>query len=255
VEYYRLTAADWPRFRAAVRDALSDGPLTIEELGAALTRKAAYRHLEPVFAEGAYTLIKPLTWQGDMGFGPPRDGRHTFRRLDDNPRWRAWELDEAGPHAITSYLRGYGPATAEHVHRWFGKGLSAGRKRLNGWLSELRDRLVAVDVDGTTAYVVSEDADDLARAAVSHAVRLLPGHDQWVMGPSTKDEQVTPPSWRQAMTRKANPVLAGGVVCGTWAVRGDELTVSGQVPRAGLEGEASRLAAILDRPLRLSTTS
>ena len=33
VEYYRLTASDWPDFRAAVRAALSDGPLTVVELG------------------------------------------------------------------------------------------------------------------------------------------------------------------------------------------------------------------------------
>jgi hypothetical protein len=74
VEYYRLAPSDWPDFRAAVRDALSDGPLTIAELGDVLTRRRAYRHLKPVFDEGAGTLIKPLTWQGDMSFGPPRDG-------------------------------------------------------------------------------------------------------------------------------------------------------------------------------------
>ena len=101
VEYYRLTPSDWPDFRAAVRAALSDGPLTVVELGQALTRHRAYRHLKPVFDEGAGTLIKPLTWQGDMSFGPPRDGRHTFQRLDSNPRWRGIpDLDDAGPRAI-----------------------------------------------------------------------------------------------------------------------------------------------------------
>jgi hypothetical protein len=84
VEHYRLTPSDWPDFRAAVRAALSDGPLTVVELGLALTRHRAYRHLRPVFDKGAGTLIKPLTWQGDMSLGPPRDGRHTFQRLDSN---------------------------------------------------------------------------------------------------------------------------------------------------------------------------
>ena len=37
VDYYRLSPADWPDFRAAVRDALQAGPLTIPELGEALT--------------------------------------------------------------------------------------------------------------------------------------------------------------------------------------------------------------------------
>ena len=227
VEYYRLTPSDWPDFRAAVREALSDGPLTIPELGDVLTRHRAYRHLKPVFDEGAGTLVKPLTWQGDMSFGPPRDGQHTFQRLDLNPRWTGVpDLDDAGPRAITAYLRTYGPATFDHIHYWLGNGLSAGRKRLNSWLSGLRDQLVAVDVEGTTAYVVREDVDSLVAARPSSAVRFLPGHDQWVMGPGTKDVHVTPQSRRDLVTRKANPVIVGGVVCGTWARKGDELTVS-----------------------------
>ena len=132
VEYYRLGPADWPDFRAAVRDALRDGPLTVAELGEALAKHRAYRHLKPVFDEGAGTLIKPLTWQGDMSFGPPRDGQHTFQRLDANPRWKGIpDLEDAGPRAITAYLRTYGPATLDHIHYWLGDGLSAGRKRLD----------------------------------------------------------------------------------------------------------------------------
>jgi hypothetical protein len=147
VAYYRLAPSDWPEFRAAVRDALTDGPLTVGELGAVLTQRPAYRHLKPVFDEGAGTLLKPLCWQGDMSFGPPRDGRHTFQRLDSNPRWQGLpDLDVAGPRAIMAYLRAYGPATPDHVHYWLGSGLSAGRRRLDSWMSGLGDRLVAVDV-------------------------------------------------------------------------------------------------------------
>jgi hypothetical protein len=222
VEYYRLRPADWPDFRAAVRDALQDGPLTIRELGEAVARHRAYRQLKPVFDDGAGTLIKPLTWQGDMSLGPPRDGQRTFQRLDTNPKWNGIpDLEEAGPRAITAYLRTYGPATFDHVHHWLGDNLSAGRSRLDRWLSTMSDRLVAVDVDGTTAYVMAEDVESLSVARASNAVRFLPGHDQWVMGPGTKDPHVTPPARREAMTRKANPVIAGGVVRGTWAVNKD----------------------------------
>ena len=56
------------------------------------------------------------------------------------------------------------------------------------------------------------------------------------------------------MTRKANPVIAGGVVSGTWTRKGDELAVTwlDDRPRPGkaIERETVRLAAVLDRDLR-----
>ena len=256
VEYYQLGPADWPDFRAHVREALQGGPLTIRELGEALTRRPAYRHLKAVFDEGAGTLIKPLTWQGDMSFAPSRDGQRTFQRLEDNPRWKGIpDLDDAGPRAVTMYLRAYGPATFDHIHHWLGDGLSAGRRRLDRWFSGLGDRLVAVDVEGTPAYVVAEDVESLAAARPSDAVRFLPGHDQWVMGPGTKDTHVTPSTQRQAMTRKANPITVGGVVRGTWAINGGQLSLvwldqTRQPSRNAIKEEVSRLAGILGRDLQ-----
>lgn len=259
VEYYRLTPEEWPDFRAAVRDALTDGPLTIAELGEALTARPAYRHLEPVFEEGAGTLIKPLTWQGDMGFGPPRDGQHTFQRLDGNPRWAGIpDLDVAGPRAVVAYFRSYGPATPDHLHYWLGNGLSVGRRRIDHWLSELDDQLVAVDVESTRAYVVREDVDSLVASQPSEEVRFLPGHDQWVMGPGTKEEHVTPRPLRDLITRKANPVVVGGVVRGTWARKGDDLTVTWlderRPPVQAVEEETTRLGHVLDRELTCRLT-
>jgi hypothetical protein len=191
-----------------------------------------------------------------MSFAPSRDGQRTFQSLDDNPRWKGIpDLEDAGPRAIMMYFRTYGPATSDHIHHWLGSGLSAGRKRLDRWLSELGDRLVAVDVDGCPAYVASEDVESLTTAHPSDVVRFLPGHDQWVMGPGTKDSHVTPSTQRQAVTRKANPVIVGGVVRGTWATKGDQLTVTWldstqrPPPWKAFEAETGRVAGILDRDL------
>lgn len=259
VEHYRLAPSDWPDFRAAVREALGDGSLTVVELGRAVTRHRAYRHLRPVFDAGAVTLIKALTWQGDVSFGPRRDGVQTLQRLDRNPKWRPIpDLDEAGRRAVAAYFGAYGPATLDHLHYWLGEGLSAGRKRLAGWFSELGDRLAAVDVDGTRAYVVRNDLGALVATVPSDAVRLLPGHDQWVIGPGTRDVHITPTALRDLMTRKANPVVVGGVVCGTWTREGDEVAVrwldDRRRPDEAIGREAGRLAGILGRDLRLVFT-
>lgn len=103
-----------------------------------------------------------------------------------------------------------------------------------------------------------EDVDSLSAARPSNAVRFLPGHDQWVMGPGTKDVHITPQSGRDLITRKANPVIVGGAVCGTWARKGDQLTVNWiddrRRPGDAIEQEAARLAGILGRDLHLSLT-
>ena len=259
VDHYGLTAEAWPDFRAVVRDALGDASLTVAELGEAVTAQSAYRHLRPVFEAGAVTLIKPLTWQGDASLGPRREGHLTLRRLDSNPHWRGVpDLDEAGPRAVTAYFRTYGPATLDHLHYWLGEGLSAGRKRINGWFAGLQDRLAAVHVEGTVAYTASEDVEALQSAVPSDEVRLLPGHDQWVIGPGTGDSHVTPAALRDAMTRKANPVIHGGVVRGTWVRRDHELTVTwraGQpTPDAAIEREVSRVSEMVGQDLQLRLT-
>ena len=56
------------------------------------------------------------------------------------------------------------------------------------------------------------------------------------------------------MTRKANPLVVGGVVRGTWTRKGDELAVSWlderRRPDEAIEQEAARLAGILGRSSR-----
>lgn len=254
--FYGLAPADWPPLREAVREALADGPLTRDELCAAVTARPEFRQLEVALADRADTLLKPLAWKGEMSFGPPRDGQATFQRLDHNPQWAGVpDLDEAGMRAVEAYFRAYGPATADHVHYWLGEGLGAGRKRIKSWIAGFGDRLAAVDVDGEPAYVLREDLEELAATPATTAVRLLPGHDQWVLGPGTADVHVVPPALRTPVSRKANLVIAGGVVSGTWSLT-DEQVVTTWFAKAGppanerLEQEVARLSTILGRPLR-----
>jgi hypothetical protein len=254
--YYGLAPADWPRLREVVRAALADGPLTRDELGAAVTAAPGFGQLGFAFGDGGGTLFKPLAWQADMSFGPPRDGRMTFQRLDGNPRWAGLpELDEAGMRAVEAYFRAYGPATPDHVHYWLGSGLSAGRRRITSWIAAFGDRLAPVDVDGETAYILGEDLDELTATPPTSAVRLLPAYDQWVLGPGTADAHVVPPARRALVSRGASLVVAGGVVSGTWSVSDDRAAVTwfadaGRPPRKALAAEVERLAAILGRPLR-----
>jgi hypothetical protein len=254
--HFGLTPSDWPLLREAVREALADGPLTRDELGAAVTSRPRFRHLGFAFADRSWTMLKPLAWQGDMSLGPPRDGRATFQRLDDNPRWAGLpDLDEAGMRAVEAYFRAYGPATPNHLRYWLGEGLGAGRKRIQSWIAAVGDRLAAVDVEGESTYVLREDLEELASTTPSTATRLLPAYDQWVLGPGTADAHVVPPARRTLVSRGANIAIVGGVVSGTWSLMDDEVHVAWFAEAAppgpeALAEEVSRLATILDRPLQ-----
>jgi len=261
VDFYDLAPEDWPAFRAYVGDALADGPLRHTELVAALRRSRRFRRAGERVAEGNDTLLKPLTWQGVMGFGPPEDGEPTFVRLSDVPGWAGVpDLDEAGPAVVQAHLRTYGPATAAQLHDRFGKGLGARGRAVATWLDRLADRVEEVTVGGDHVLVLAEDVDDLRASAPSSALVLLPGRDPWVMAPGTTDEHVVPPARREVVSRSANLVVRGGVLSGTWTVRGDRLEVtwfaeSGRVPRAALDERAAVLAAVLGRPLTVDARS
>jgi hypothetical protein len=97
----------------------------------------------------------------------------------------------------------------------------------------------------------------LAATRASTSVRLLPGHDQWVLGPGTVDAHVVPPARRRLVSHQANMVILGGVVSGTWSLSDDQVVVAwfaeaGSPAREALAEEVARLAIILDRPLHSS---
>jgi hypothetical protein len=112
-------------------------------------------------------------------------------------------------------------------------------------------------VDGERAYALREDVEGLASTRPTTEVRLLPGFDQWVLGPGTADRHVVPPARRTLVSRQASLVVAGGIVSGTWAVKGDDVAVAwfaeaGTPPQARLADEVARLGRILARELRLT---
>ncbi|MFL5647170.1 MAG: DNA glycosylase AlkZ-like family protein [Chloroflexota bacterium] len=255
--YYSLAPSEWPRLRDVVREALGEGPLTVEGLGAAITARPRFRHLKFVFEGNPWTLLKALAWQGDLSFGPGQGRRTTFQRLDGNPRWAGVpDLEEAGKHAVEAYFSAYGPATPDHVQHWLGEGLGAGRRRITAWIAGFGDRLVEVDVNGESAFVMREHVEELAAASPTSAVRLLPGHDQWVLGPGTADVHIVPAGRRALISRGANMVIVRGVVSGTWTLTHDNVAVhwfaEDRPAEKGLADEVERLATILGQPLRVS---
>ena len=258
--YFGMTSKHWDALRLTVREALEGKTLTREELIEAIVAQRSLSHLGEELRSGWGTLFKPLAWQGDLCFGPSRANRVTFMRPEAaSSRWAGvLEPDDAAAIVIVAYLRAYGPATIANFRRWLGHG-RAGARQVRGWFGALGRRLAEVEVDGDDTYVLAEDLDEIALARPTTAVRLLPGFDQYVLGPGTEDAHVMSPKRRTAVSRQsgwiAPIVVAGGVVRGTWVVDGEDLRVdwfkeAGRPPRTQLESEVARLSAILGRDLR-----
>ena len=260
--YFGMQARHWDRMRAVVREALAGPPLTREELIGAILEERQLSHLGDELRSGWGTLFKPLAFQGDLCYGPSQGNRVTFTRPDRaSSRWAGVpDPDDAAPIVIRSYLAAYGPATSDQIRNWLARGRVSIR-RLRAWVAVMGDQLTQVEVDGEPAWIRAEDLDELADARPSSSVRLLPGFDEYVLGPGTDDGRVLAAPRRSAVSRTAgwiSPVVVShGRVAGTWQLDGEVLRVSwfreaGRTPQRAITGEVARLSAILGRELGLS---
>jgi len=258
--YFGVTTKLMDGLRETAREALDDKVLTRDELVAAITARRGLEHIGEALRSGWGTLLKPLAWQGDLCYGPSRDGRVTFMRPDAaSTRWAGVpDPDEAAPVAMAAYFRAYGPTTVDAFGNWLAGGWF-GKRQLRTWFDTLGDRIAEVEVDGERTYILAEDVDELASARASKAVRLLPGFDQYVMGPGTADGHVVPTARRREVSKQSGwispVVVAGGAVCGTWELDRQGVRVAwfreaGRLPRKALMAEIARLASILGRDLR-----
>jgi hypothetical protein len=262
--FFGVSPKQFETLRRIVREALDGKVLTREELIAAVVAERGFGHVGEALRSGWGTLLKPLAWQGDLCFGPSRGNRVTFTTPDAaSSRWAGVpEADEAGPAAISAYLRAYAPATLESFAAFAGRW--GDKRRLRGWFDGLGKRLAEVEVGGDRAYVLAEDLDGLRSTKPTRALRLLPGFDQFVMGPGTDDGHVVSARRRASVSKQsgwiAPVVLAGGVVNGTWVLSGERVQVAwfkeaGAAPRTALQAEVRRLSTIVGRELRLETES
>ncbi len=262
VKYFGLTPAVMEALREAVQEVLVGGAtLTREELIAAIVPRHGLGHVGDAIRSGWGTILKPLAWQGDLCFGPSQGTHVTFRRPETaSDRWAGVPSpEEAAPIAIGAYFSTYGPTTVASFAAWLSGGYF-GKGRLRAWFEQVASQLVEVSVGGDRAFVLSEDVDSLAATAPTREVRLLPGFDQYVLGPGTSDGRVLAPGRRAAVSRQsgwiAPVVVSRGVIAGTWELGGEEVRVdwfaeAGRVPKRRLGAEVERLGSIVGRPLRL----
>lgn len=262
--YLRMTDAEMAALREAMLGALEGEPLTKAELGAAVVAKLGPGPASEALTSSWGGLLTPLAWAGDLCCGPTRGTRVTF--TTPGRASRHWpgkvDVDEARPRAMVAYVRTYGPATVDSVSRWLAS--SASKQKVRTWFGSLVGQMTEVEVDGEPAHVMTDDLDALVRTRPTTAVRLLPGFDQYVLGPGTKEGHVVSPARRSAVSRQSGwispVVVAGGRVSGTWELKRSEVRIAwfgeaGRPPKRALQAEVTRLSSVLDRDLRSVVTA
>ena len=131
--------------------------------------------------------------------------------------WRDHDREEALAKLAVRYLAAYGPATLRELLRWWGVARVAVMKPI---IDRLGDALTEVDVDGTRAYVRTEDVSAIeATRPKRGSVRLVGGFDPFIVGAGLR-EQLIPAKHLKRVSRTAGwispVVLVDGVVAGVW---------------------------------------
>lgn len=205
-----LTAEQADEVIEAIRDALLDAELTVDELDAAVVERTgawAGELVMPAFQTFWPRWRKVMhlaAHRGALRFGPARGRKVTYRGL---PGFEPMDGRAALVALVPHYLNAYGPATPEMFAHW----LSVPRPWARQLFAELD--LHQVEVEGTVAYTIDLEVAD----AEPRGVRLLPYFDNYSYVVGNHPRELLYPG-RAAERVKGNfqVLLVDGVVAGLW---------------------------------------
>ncbi len=133
----RMTGVDPPRLVAAVRELLSDGPLTARQLGHRLVEAGIGGDVEAIgYTAVAYVPLVQIPPRGVWGAG----GQAKYLTLE---QWTGSRLEPRPSidQVVLRYLAAFGPASVMDVQNW------SGLTRLKAVLARLRPQLVTFTDD------------------------------------------------------------------------------------------------------------
>jgi winged helix DNA-binding protein len=272
LRYFKLTEEAIAEVLDAIGDALSDRPMTRVEVVDAVVERVRRPHLRDDMLTGWGTFLAPAAQRGRLVFGPS-DGRNVAfvdptdwlgRPIGRDPDAATAEAtaDAALGRLIERYLAVFPGASREMIARWWGGGRMAGITRA---LATLGERVVAIDVEGMRGLVRAVDIDAFGAVSPDHEARLLPGFDPFTNELPRHVDSVLDEVHHDKVHRTAGwvtpIVVIDGRVAGTWEIESDK-GGAGTVAvrsfgrwrggaRRALEPEVDRIAAFLNRPLRL----
>ena len=224
---------------ANIGEAVSDKPMTREELIAVVSRGRSARVTE-VLKSGWGGMLKPAARNGELCFGPNRGPSVTFvspkKWLQE---WRDVDPEAAIVEAARRYLRAYGPATKSDFARWWGAWPGVGNAAWSG----MAGQLAHVSVEGMRMDLMATDVKAIGQAKIDQPVQLLPNFDPYILGHATRDhlfERAHSPKVSRTAGWISAVVLVDGSVAGTWTY-----TLAGKTFRVTVEPFGKLTSAVL----------
>lgn len=218
LRHHGLTREGAEAMLAAISAALRAQALTREELAREVARITGEHELEDRLRGGFGDLLKPAAFAGELCFAPSDGQKVRFTRPQEwLGAWKPVEPEVARREVARRYLSAYGPATREWFARWFGMTSAPQAER---WIRTLGHEVVAVEVEGTRAWLLAADVEEVRSAEPSGSVALVPAFDAYVVGAPRGVEAVLAEALRERVYRRQgwlSPALViDGVIAGVW---------------------------------------
>ncbi len=249
--YHGITPEGLEAILENVPHALSDQPITREQLATAVAEQAGMPDLRQVLLSGWGALLKPSAFRGDLCFGPNQGQNVTFVRPE---AWIGpWQADldpqDAMREVARRYLRTYGPANPSDFARWWGIEASRGKKVFK----LLEAEISPVSMEGWEAWYLSETLEAMQSAGSPSSLRLLPQFDAYTLGTPRDNSFVIPEEHKTRIYRPqawiSAVVLVDGRMQGVWELKGKEevkVEMFGKMTdeiQEGIDEEAKRLVS------------
>lgn len=260
--YFEVSPEELERLIAAVASALDRRLLSREELVDEVSRLLGSEELGGKLRHSWGTMLKPAAFRCHLCFAPSAGQNVRFTRPDS---WlgsrQQVDPEQAGREVTRRFFAAYGPATREVFAQWLGVPLS----RAGALIRSLADEVTQVEVEGSRAWALTNQLEDIVKVERSGSVRLLPAFDQYVLAASRDAANLLPGPFKDRVYRPQgwlSPVLlVDGRMDGVWRHerKGGRLLVRIEPfldppawARQGAEEEAERLAVFMGRRLELS---
>ena len=273
LRFVEMSEEQVERMIRAVGDTLTDQPMTRVVLADAIAAHLADTAMGRKLRTGWGTFLGPAAQRGELAFGPPQRQNVTFVRPSawlGRPIALAERPDAGEPvdtlaRMVSRFLVTFPGSSRDMIGRWWGAARA-------GIVNDALDRLpvdkTEIDVDGTRAWIRAEDRDVVASSEPFRGVRLLPAFDPFTNELPRRTETILPVAHHDDVYRTAGwvtpLVVVDGRIGGTWQLGGSTKRPVVEIVRwpswrrtaaDELASEVDRIAAFLDKPLAIGTTT